>query len=104
MSMITIDAQRLRTLTTDRLHTVIDDVYKDLDMIVAGDSVVMTHEIPNWLVAIKPWLRAQGLDPRFWDGAHDPSHTGTMTLPVPSKRERAEMWERFNTLPDPFIR
>lgn len=103
MNTITIDAQRLRTLTTGRLHTMIDDVYKDLQTIY-GEEGFMTHMLPNLLRAAEPWLRTQGLDPRFWNGAHDPSHTGTVTLPVPSERDRAEMWERCRALPHPFSR
>lgn len=103
MSTITIDAQRLRNLTTQRLHTDMGDFYKDLETIY-GEKGFITPMLPNLLLAAEPWLRAKDLDPRFWDGAHDPSHTGTVTLPVPSKRDRAKMRERYKALPHPFSR
>lgn len=93
MSTFTIDAQRLRTLTTHRLHTVMSDVYEDL-AIVTGETGIMTHQIPVFLLAIEPWLPQQGLNPRFWNGAHDPTHTGAVSLREPSEQDRAEMLAR----------
>ena len=100
---MTFSIQRLRTLTTGPLHTEIDDVKEDLGLIF-GDTGFMTHMLPNLLDAALPWLRSIGLDARFFDGAHDPSHVGTITIPVPTAADRAAMWGRYRALPNPLAR
>lgn len=93
-----MDIQRLRNLTTTRLHTQVDDVYKDIGALT-GEPGVMTHMIPNALIALGPYLREKAPDPRLWDGAYDGEHVGEMEVPAMDETERAQFWKRYLSLP-----
>lgn len=93
--------QRLRNLTTGLLHTKIQHIYEDLEAIT-GEPGLMTHMLPNVMTAVTPWLREHVTDQRFWDGKHDPSHTGKIELPEPTAEDRAAMFERFKQLRNPL--
>ena len=86
-----MDNQRLRNLTTGRLHTKIQDIYEDLEYIL-GEKGLMTHQIPKVLRAETPWLKKTITDPRFWDDAYDPTHAGNTPLPEPTDKEREAMF------------
>lgn len=96
-----MDIQRLRTLTTGLLHTKIDHVYEDIEIII-GDKGVMTHMLPRLMRAVTPWLREHVADTHFWDGEFDPAHTGELDLPVPTQQDRDLMWERYAAQPNPL--
>lgn len=96
-----MDIQRLRSLTTGRLHTEISHVYEDLAAIT-GEEGLMTHMLPRALNAIEPWLRKHIADPRFWDGAFDQSHTGELALPEPTETDRAAMFAAYKAQPNPL--
>jgi len=51
-----MDIQRLRNLTTRRLHTSMEHIYEDLGFIV-GDDGLMTHIPPRCMEAIQPLRR-----------------------------------------------
>lgn len=74
-----MDIQRVRNLTTSRLHTDMTHVYEDLEYIT-GVSDIMTHQIPRVMRSIEPWLREQLPGARFWDDTYDPSHVGEIEL------------------------
>ena len=93
-----MDIQRLRNLTTERLHTDISHVYQDIGYIV-GEKGIMTHEIPNALKAIKPYLMSKINDNRFWNGEYDPTHQGEIDVPPMDHSEKEEFWERYSGLP-----
>jgi hypothetical protein len=95
------DIQRLRNLTTGKLHTKIDHVYEDLEKII-GESGIMTHMIPRVMKSVDPWLKENVHDARFWDGKFDTSHTGEIELPTPTDEERKSMFERFEAMPNPL--
>ena len=95
------DIQRLRSLTTGRLHTKIEHVYEDLGAIV-GESGLMTHMLPRVMRSVEPWLRKNVKDARFWDGEFDTTHTGEIELPNPTNDERKAMFERFKAMPNPL--
>jgi hypothetical protein len=97
----TFDAQRLRNLTTGRLHTEMDHVYKDLEW-VTGQPGLMTHMLPRALRAVEPWLREHVTDSRFWDGKHDASHVGNVELPCPTQQDLAAITDRFLAQPNPL--
>ena len=82
-----MDIQRVRNLTTSRLHTDMTHVYEDLEYII-GVSGIMTHQIPRIMRSIEPWLREQLPDIRFWDGTYDPSHVGEIELRRMTGNER----------------
>ncbi len=92
-----MDVQRLRNLTTNRLHTEVDHIYKDLEH-VTGFSF-LTHELPNANKAAAPYLKTIITDERFWDGKFDQTHCGEIDVPAMNETERAEFVERMNSLP-----
>lgn len=96
-----MDIQRLRNLTTGRLHTDIGFIYEDLG-IITGETGLMTHMLPRAMKAVTPWLRKNVTDPRFWDATHDPEHTGDFDLPTPTGDERREFAERFAGFENPL--
>jgi hypothetical protein len=96
-----MEAQRLRNLTTGRLHTEVGHIYVDLGAIT-GNEGIMTHMLPRAMRAVEPWLREYVTDERFWDGEFDMTHTGEITLPTPTKEDRALMFERYKDQPNPL--
>ena len=96
-----MDIQRLRNLTTGRLHTEISHVYEDLGAIT-GELGLMTHMLPRAMRAVEPWLREHVTEQRFWDGEYDTTHTGTIDLPDPTKEDRAKMFERYKAQHNPL--
>ncbi len=96
-----MNIQRLRNLTTGRLHTEIDYVYEDLGTLI-GEEGLMTHMLPRVLEAVKPWLKDNIKDERFWDGKYDITHVGEYALPQPTKEDQATFFERFKDMPNPL--
>lgn len=96
-----MDIQRLRNLTTGRLHTEIGHVYKDLEKIT-GQKGLMTHMLSRVLRSIEPWLREHVTEPRFWDGKFDTTHTGKFDLPKPTDSDRQAMIKRYKAQPNPL--
>lgn len=96
-----MNIQRLRNLTTGRLHTEMGHIYEDLGAIT-GETGLMTHMLPRVLRAVEPWLREHVTEVRFWDGSYDPAHTGEIDLPEPTEADRAAMLERYLAQPNPL--
>jgi hypothetical protein len=96
-----VDIQRLRNLTTGRLHTEMSHIYIDLENIT-GEHGLMTHMLPRALRAIEPWLRKRVTEPRFWDGECDTSHNGEFELPTPTEEDRKEFTARYLAEPSPI--
>lgn len=93
-----MNIQRLRNLTTGKLHTTMDDIYEDIEFFV-GEKGVMTHQLPNASRALEPWLREQIKDQRFWDGEYDITHTGEIEVRAMNPEEKLEFWKRYAALP-----
>jgi hypothetical protein len=93
-----MDNQRLRNLTTGYLHTDIDYVYQDLELIIGFAG--MTHMLPRMHKAIQPWLREHVKEQRFWDFQYDPNHTGETELPTPTEDDRKLMTDLYFKEPD----
>lgn len=89
-----MNIQRLRNLTTGKLHTIIDHVYQDIEYIT-GEKGIMTHNIPNALKAIKPYLKSKVEDPLFWDNKYSPNHIGEIQIEPMGKDEQEEFWKLF---------
>ena len=89
-----MDIQRLRNLTTDKLHTEISHVYEDL-VFLTGELGIMTHQIPNALIAIKPYLRDKVKDPRFWDGQFDITHVGEIDISLMDEENKKHFWDAY---------
>ena len=98
-----MDIQRLRNLTTGRLHTKIGHVSEDIETIT-GLPGLMTHQIPSAMTALKPWLLENVTEPRFWDDNFDITHVGNIELPEMTDWEREVMLQRFAALPSPLFR
>jgi hypothetical protein len=96
-----MDVQRLRNLTTGRLHTEMGHVYEDLGALT-GEKELMTHMLPRALDAVEPWLRENINDSRFWDGEFDTTHTGEFHLPETTAADKKEFLERFSDMPNPL--
>ena len=96
-----MDIQRLRNLTTGRLHTKMEHIYEDLG-IITGETGLMTHMLPRAMRAVEPWLREHVTDSRFWDGKFDTTHTGGLELPATSEADRKAMFERYAAQPNPL--
>jgi hypothetical protein len=96
-----MNIQRLRNLTTGRLHTEMGHIYEDLETIT-GEQGLMTHMLPRECKAVEPWLREHVTDQRFWDGKYDTTHIGEIELPNPSETERKAMFERYAEQPNPL--
>jgi hypothetical protein len=96
-----MDIQRLRNLTTGRLHTEIGHVYQDLETIT-GQKGLMTHMLPRVARAVEPWLREHVTDQRFWADEYDTTHTGEHPLPEATEQDRAAMFERYKAQPNPL--
>lgn len=96
-----MNIQRLRNLTTGRLHTEIGCVYEDL-CAITGQPQLMTHQLPRALMAVTPWLLEHVTDKRFWGDEYDPTHTGEYPLPEPTPADRAAMFERYKAQPNPL--
>ena len=96
-----MDVQRLRNLTTGKLHTEIGHVYQDLGWII-GEQGIMTHMIPRVMAAVEPWLRDHVTDTRFWNGEFDKSHEGDFELPEPTAEDRDAMFNRYAAMPNPL--
>lgn len=96
-----MNVQRLRNLTTGRLHTDVGHIYEDLEAIM-GEPGLMTHMLPRAMRAVEPWLREHITDERFWDGEWDSTHTGEYAIPEPTECDRAAMLQRYRAQPDPL--
>jgi hypothetical protein len=96
-----MDIQRLRNLTTGRLHTDIGCIYEDLG-IITGEDGLMTHMLPRAMRAVEPWLKEHVTDARFWDGEYDTTHIGEFDLPESTLEEREAMFERYKAQPNPL--
>ena len=97
-----LDIQRLRNLTTGRLHTEMSHIYEDLG-IITGEKGLMTHMLPRACRAINSWLRDNVSDPRFWDGKYDTTHVGEFDLPMPTNENRKVFFERLKAMPNPLF-
>lgn len=96
-----MNIQRLRNLTTGILHTKMDDIYEDLELIT-GERGLMTHMLPRAMKAVEPWLKAQITDKRFWDGKFDTTHAGEIDLPEATEEDKNGFFERFAAMPNPL--
>lgn len=96
-----MDIQRLRNLTTLRLHTKMEHIYEDLELIT-GMGGLFTHMLPRAMRAAEPWLREKIKDARFWDDKFDVTHVGEYELPTPTEEDRVEMLKRYMAQPNPL--
>jgi hypothetical protein len=92
-----MDIQRLRNLTTGKLHTRMGDIYQDIEFIV-GEKGIMTHHLPVALKAMMPWLEQNLPNRRLWDGKFDTSHTGDIDINPMTNEERNEFFERYEAI------
>lgn len=89
-----IDTQRMRNLTTGRLHTEMAHIYEDIEAIT-GEEGIMTHHLPAACEALRPYLRRFVEDERFWDGEYDTDHEGVVSIPVMDAESRSQFFDEF---------
>lgn len=89
--------QRIRNLTTGKLHTQMKDIYVDIEAI-SGTHGIMAHMLPKTRQALLPHLRWVLTDQRFWDGELDGTHTGETDVPVMTSAEKVDYLERVREL------
>jgi hypothetical protein len=94
-----MDIQRLRNLTTGRLHTDTRDIVKDIEHLT-GTKGLRTDQLPEARRAMLPWLEKVITDPRFWDGQFDTTHVGEYEIVPMTKAESAACMHRFLTPPN----
>lgn len=87
--------QRLRNLTTGRLHTCIKDIKEDLAGLL-GLPDLQTINILSARDTVILWLVNQVSDMRFWELEYDLKHTGHLPLPTPTPVERVIMLHRYD--------
>lgn len=97
-----MDIQRLRNLTTGRLHTKMDDIYQDIEWLT-GANGIMTHMLPRAVTALEPFLREQAPDDRYWQDEYDTTHTGTIDIRPLSAEEMGEFWKAYAAMPNPLL-
>lgn len=96
-----MNIQRLRNLTTKRIHTNSKHIPEDIAYLTKLDQP-SSHQIPNAYNAILPWLREKTPDPRLWNGKYDPAHTGDIDLQPMTSSEQAGFIIRYLTMSDIF--
>lgn len=96
-----MDIQRLRNLTTGRLHTEIGHVYQDIEY-MTGELGIMTHMLPRALNALEPLLRSRSMDARLWNGEYDTAHVGDVEVKPLDDRELAAFWSAYRSQPNPL--
>jgi len=92
-----MDIQRLRNLTTGKLHTRMEHVYEDLSWLT-GHDCLYTHQLPTACDAVLPWLASKTFDDRLWDGMFDESHVGRVDLPEPTEEDKEVIRNRMDIL------
>lgn len=102
METLTVDCQRLRNLTTGRLHTQMSDIYEDLE-IFSGFKGLFSHQLPAVMRAVRPWLKGVVEDERLWDGEYDVTHTGSVEIPMPTPEDRKAIADRYSKIPNPLF-
>ena len=80
-----MNIQRLRNLTTGKMHTKIDDIYEDIEFFT-GEKGVMTHMLPNAREAMLPYLKENLPDERYWNNEYDPKHIGDVFVACDEQR------------------
>lgn len=95
-----MNIQRLRNLTTQRLHTEMDHVHEDIEYLTKIG--VMTHMLPNMIAALTPWLKEKITEEKFWDGKFDKNHVGDIAILPMSDEEQKQVISRYSELPHPF--
>lgn len=89
-----MDIQRIRNLTTRKLHTEMSHIYEDIEYIT-GEKGIMTHQLPGAADAMMPFLKSKLTDERFWDKKYDPSHKGDIPFSPMNEDERVEFFKAF---------
>ncbi len=89
-----MNIQRLRNLTTGRLHTKMEDVYADVEYLT-GEKGVITHMLPNACRALLPYLREVATDPRLWNDAYDTTHIGEVEVQPMNFEQCEAFWKRY---------
>lgn len=97
-----MNKQRLRNLTTGKLHTELSHIYQDLEYIT-GMEGIMTHMLPNIMRAVEPLLRDMVTDAEYWDGKYSPELEGEYDLLPIGEMAKTEMLVRYSEMKCPLF-
>jgi len=97
-----MNKQRLRNLTTGKLHTEMSHIYQDLEYIT-GMKGIMTHMLPNVMRAVEPWLEIMVTDSEYWDGEYSPTLEGEYDLQPMDMSQQDKCLMRYHDLPCPLF-
>ncbi len=89
-----MDIQRIRNLTTRKLHTHISHVYRDIEFLTSEPGI-MTHQLPAAVRTLRPFLEKRLTDPRFWDERYDTAHQGDVEVHPLTEEELEVFWPAF---------
>lgn len=90
--------QQVLNILTGTLHTSVDDVYKFFDQVI--EPGIMTHMLPNAVLAIQPILQSKFPDLPT-KGFH-PDYPNSEVDVELTPEERQRFWEAYLGLPHPF--
>lgn len=97
-----MDIQRLRNLTTLRMHTgKMEHIAEDMEYLTGltglrtGAGTMAQTDLLNIIrKAMEPFLRAKVRDSKFWEDAVDTTHVGEFDIQPMSAAEREEFQDR----------
>lgn len=89
-----MDIQRIRNLTTGRLHTSMEHIYQDIEFII-GEKGITTHQLPKACNAMQPYLKSILSESRLWEDVYDPTHTGSIDVMPMDVAEREAFWKLY---------
>jgi len=89
-----MDIQRIRNLTTGRLHTKMSDIYEDIEYIT-GIKGYMTHHLPRAVDCMLPYLKKFAPDVNLWEDEYNPNHQGTIEIPPMDDKSKREFLDAF---------
>jgi hypothetical protein len=87
-----MDIQRLRNLTTNKLHTKVSDIYEDIAFLT-GEPATKPHQLADILGVIEMYLYDRLEDNRFWNDTFDPSHIGEIDIPPMDEEFKRQIWD-----------
>jgi hypothetical protein len=83
-----MDIQRLRNLTTKKIHTNHLDMHQDIEII--SRYYIFDHQTYAALDAIQSFLMKNITDDKFFENKVDKSHNGCYDIPSMNDEERQE--------------
>jgi len=84
-----ISNQRLRNLTTGRMHTNANDIKKDLEFFTEEEGIA-DISMGGANAALLKFLKVRLPDKRFWEDKYDATHDGSTLVSTLTFKEKEE--------------